>query len=432
MSAIALALCAYLSLHYLLGASVIGCAGGNSCDQLLSSRWATIGGLLPVSGLAAGTYLAILAASLFTGPAAAAPDRRLAWSAMLILVGAATGSAVWFTVIQRWVVGTFCPFCMATHVIGLLLAALVLWQAPKQLRAIAATSAERGTAIELPLENVSSVVRRRMVRRLFAIGIALACMLVACQVSIAPAVAYRSGASQVSERAFNPHAVPLIGSPDAAYVVNLLFDYQCPHCQRMHFMLDELIRRYRGKLAFALCPAPLNTRCNPYVARDADQFKDSCELAKISLAVWLANPKSFPAFDDWMFSLDSGDFWHPRSVDAARAKAAESVGQSNFDAALTDPWIQAHLQSSVKIYGDTIDLVRGGNALPKLVFGPHWVTPGPNNVEDFVSILHDGLGLPSDPTALSSGEDDKANSKNRINSLSPSVDTAQNQDLPGP
>ena len=53
-------------------------------------------------------------------------------------------------------------------------------------------------------------------------------------------------------------------------------------------MLDEAIRRYDGKLAFALCPAPLNTQCNPYIPVDVDQFKDSCELVKTALAVWVA------------------------------------------------------------------------------------------------------------------------------------------------
>ena len=132
LSALALALSAYLGWHYLVGGSVIGCGGGSPCDQVLNSRWSTVGGVLPVSGLAAGAYLAMLAASLFIGPATAAPVRRLAWRAMLVLVGAAAGSAVWFTIVQKWVIGAFCPYCMATHITGLLLAALVIWRAPMQ------------------------------------------------------------------------------------------------------------------------------------------------------------------------------------------------------------------------------------------------------------------------------------------------------------
>ena len=187
-----------------------------------------------------------------------------------------------------------------------------------------------------------------------AIGLALAGILAACQVAFTPPAVYRGGESQDNLPAIDPHAVPLVGSPDALYVVTLLFDYKCPHCQQLHFMLDEAIRRYGGKLAFALCPAPLNTQCNPYIPRDVDEFKDSCELAKVGLAVWVAKREAFPAFDRWMFSFESGDRWHPRSLDAARAKAVELVGQAKFDAAQADPWIDRYMQTSIQIYGDTI------------------------------------------------------------------------------
>jgi len=172
----------------------------------------------------------------------------------------------------------------------------------------------------------------------------------------------------------------------------VLFDYQCSHCQQIHFMLDEAIRRYAGKLAFALCPAPLNTQCNPYIPRDVDEFKNSCELAKIALAVWVAEREMFPAFENWMFTFESGDSWRPRSLETARAKAVELVGQAKFDAAWSDPWIGQYLQTSTQIYGQTIQNGKGG--VPKLIFGPHWVIPEPYNAEDLVIILQKSLAVP--------------------------------------
>ena len=129
---LALALSAYLSWHYLVGGSVIGCGGGSPCDRVLNSRWSTVGGVLPVSGLAAGAYLAMLMASLFIGPSTEVSVRRLAWRAMLVLVGAAAGSAVWFIIVQKWAIGAFCPYCMTAHITGLVLAALTIWQVPRQ------------------------------------------------------------------------------------------------------------------------------------------------------------------------------------------------------------------------------------------------------------------------------------------------------------
>ena len=402
LSALALALSGYLGWHYLTGASMIGCSVESSCDQVLNSRWSLVAGGLPVSGLAVGSYLALLLASVYIGPATASPIRRLAWRAMLILAGAIAGSAVWFIILQRWVVGAFCRYCMATHVTGLAITVLVIWQALKQFgddsaNAAPANCAPSGGARATISKNISSAGQRRHIGTLSKIGpafagLALAGMMAASQVFFTPAPVYRGGESQNNLPAIDPHVSPLIGSPDAPYIVNLLFDYKCPHCQQVHVMLDEVVRRYGGKLAFALCPTPLNTGCNAYVPRDVDEFAGSCELAKIGLAVWVAKREAFPAFDRWMYSFESGDRWHPRSLAAARAKAAELVGQAEFDNALADPWIDWYLQTSIRIYGKT---VQGGNtAIPKLVFGSHWVIPEPNGVGDLVLILHDSLALP--------------------------------------
>jgi uncharacterized membrane protein/protein-disulfide isomerase len=393
LSSLALVLSIYLSWHYLMGGAVIGCGGGSPCDQVLSSRWSSVAGVLPVSGLAAGAYLAMLIASLSIGPATAVPVRRLAWSAMLVLVGAAAGSAVWFIILQKWIIGAFCPYCMTTHIAGLLLAALVIWRAPKQFDDDSTDVNQKNNSLMpeigsvLPIQVASPAVPRRLA----LIGLAMAGILAASQVVFTPPAIYHGGQSQDNLPVLDPRTVPLVGSPDAPYVVTLLFDYKCPHCQQMHFMLDEAIRLYRGKLAFALCPAPLNSRCNPYVAQDEDEYKDSCELAKVGLAVWAADHEAFPAFENWMFSFESGDRWRPRSLDAARTKAVGLVGQAKFDAALANPWTDQYLQTSIRIYGATIQ--SGNNAVPKLVFGSRWVIPQPYDADGLVSILQDILAV---------------------------------------
>jgi uncharacterized membrane protein len=375
-SSLALALSGYLSWHYLVGGSVIGCGGGSSCEKVLSSRWSAIGGVLPVSGLAAGAYLAMLLASLSIGPATAAPVRRLAWGALLVLVGAAAGSAVWFTIVQKWVIGAFCLHCMATHITGLLLAALVIWRAIMQFDGNATPRCVIGP---LPAIGLSMA------------GLALAGILAACQVGITGPAVYR-GESQNELPALDPHAMPLVGSPDAPYVVTLLFDYKCPHCQPLHFMLDEAVRRYGGELAFALCPTPLDSRCNPYILRDMEEYRDSGELVKVGLAVWVTQREAFPVFDRWMFSWESGDRWRPRSLDAARAKAVELVGQAKFEAARADPWIDRYLATCLQIYGATLQGGKGG--VPRLVFGSRWVIPKPVDSDDLVSILQAALAVP--------------------------------------
>ena len=377
LSTLALGLSSYLGWHYLMGGSVVGCGVGSSCDQVLNSRWSAIGGVLPVSGLAAGVYLAMLVSIFFIGPATETSVRQLAWGAMLVIVGAASGSAVWFTILQKWLIGAFCPYCTTTHITGLLLGALVIWQAPRQK--VSPDAAQRIIGF---LPAIGLVV----------VGLSLAGILAAGQLVITIPAVYIESQSQENLPAIEPNSVPLVGSPDAQYVVNLLFDYKCPHCQKMHFMLNEAIRRYDGKLAFALCPAPLDKKCNQYVFSEVEAYKDSCELVKIGLAVWLANREVFPDFENWMFSFESGDRWKPRNLEATRIKAIELLGEENFKNALADPWIDKYLATSVQLYGQTIQSGKGG--VPKLVYDSRWIIPEPYSADDLVSILRDSLGVP--------------------------------------
>src|SRR5262249_40080360 len=161
-----------------------------------SSRWSAVAGVLPVSSLAAGVYLSILVASLFIGPRAPAPVRCLAWRAMLVLAGATAGSAIWFTVVQKWIVGALCPYCLATHALVLLLGVLVIWQARLQFR-------DDSTDVAPTVQDVSP---SRALWRFPVIGLALAGILAACQVGIAPKAEYRSGQSQDNLPAIDPHA----------------------------------------------------------------------------------------------------------------------------------------------------------------------------------------------------------------------------------
>jgi uncharacterized membrane protein/protein-disulfide isomerase len=391
---LALVLSVILSWHYLKGGSMAGCGGGSPCEQVLNSQWSTIAGIIPVSGLAVGVYLALLIASLFIGPATELPIRHLAWSVMLILVGSVSGSAIWFTILQKWIIGHFCPYCMTTHITGLLLAVLVIWRAIKEFDY---QSNDIPLTNHAKVKNISTAIPTRIIRPMAVIGpaligLVLSGILAACQAGFTPSAVYRNGESQDKLPAIDYHTVPMVGSPDAPYIVTLLFDYQCSHCQKIHFMLNEAINRYNGKLAFALCPAPLNKECNPYIPQDVEAFRNSCELARIGLAVWVARREAFPVFDNWMFTFESGDKWQPRSLETTRAKAVELVGQEKFNASLSDPWIGQYIKTCVRIYGQTIQNGKGG--VPKLIYGSHWVIPEPYNADDLVMILQKSLAVP--------------------------------------
>lgn len=372
-----------------------GCGAGSSCEQVLSSRWSSIAGILPVSALAVGVYLAMLVAGFFTGPANETSIRRLAWSLMLLLAGSVAGSALWFIIVQKWFIGDFCPYCMTAHITGLLLAALIIWRAIMAFIDHPDELPPESSAVQ---QTGSPVAARRLFRPLNVAGLVLAglvlagCMAV-CQVVFTPRSVYHGGESQNDLPAVDYRSAPIMGSPDASYIVTLLFDYQCPHCQKLHFMLPEVVHRYAGKLAFVMCPTPLSAGCNPYIPPDMHAYDSSCDLARIGLAVWIADRKAYPAFDDWMFSFESGNRWRPRSIEAARAKAIELVGREAFDAAWSDPRIGRYLNTCTQIFGRTLRNGRGG--VPRLVYNQRWVVPEPDNPDNLVDILQHSLSVPA-------------------------------------
>ncbi len=385
LSAVALALSLYLGWHQVTGGRVIGCGDGSRCDAVLNSRWSTIGGVVPVSGLAAGVYLAMLVAVFYLGAETEASVRRAAWRALLVLAGAALGGAVWFTAVQKWSVGAFCPYCLATHATGLVLAALLCWRVRRE-RDVGAPGDETTIGADV---SASRPIAGGAAVGFAGVGLVAAAALAVAQVTLSPRGVFRGGEASAHAATNEDGAGPRVGPADAPQVVTLLFDYQCPHCQRLHFMLEETVRRYAGQLAFALRPAPLTPACNPYVTRDTMAFRGSCELARIALAVWVADRAAFAEFDRWMFSLEAGARWRPRSVDAARAHAVGLVGEAKLAAALGDPWVERYLQRSVAIFGQT-----GENALPKFVLGSRWVTPEPGDARDLAAILAASLALP--------------------------------------
>ena len=376
LNIIALVLSAVLSWHYMHGGSMPGCGGGSPCEQVLNSRWSTIAGAVPVSGLATGAYLTLLVAVFFTGPGSDSSIRRLAWSVMLLLCGAIAGGAIWFIIVQKWFIGSFCRYCMTIHITGLLLSTLICWRA----------------FIAFKHDPPTGNFQRFKTIGFAGIGLILAGGIAVGQISFTAPANFGTGHTENKLSTINYQTAPILGNRNAPYKVTMLFDYKCPHCQKIHSMLKEVVKQYNDKLALVLCPTPLETQCNPYIPQDIEAFENSCDLAKTGLAVWKASHEAFYVFDRWMFRNESGNVWQPRDLQAARAKAVELIGQSRFDAAGSDPWIQEYIRNCIEEYGLT--MLNGKGGVPKLVFGTRWVTPEPKDANDLTMILQKTLALP--------------------------------------
>lgn len=372
LCAIALIISALLCVHALSGQGLIGCTAGTSCNQVLGSRWSFLFGIIPVSGLAFCLYVVLLFCLVCADRMQEDPAfGSLLWKVTAISAGAITGSAIWFIWLQKNFIRAFCPYCMTAHITGLILSVLIV--------------------IYIHIENKVALTFRRVI--CYVLGLLLACGMAGVQLCTTPRTAFERGFVEEALPQEDPHELPVIGNPDARYCVTLLFDYQCSHCQKIHSLLPEVVRHFNGEVAFVLCPTPLSQECNPYVPSGEDRFKGSCELAKISLALWRTDRQAFKQFDAWLFEPDPVKGWYPRSVEDAYAKAALLSGRSTsgtaggdaLGKAMNDSWIDNYLSTTFELFGRTSQ--NGKAAIPRFIYNSQWIIPDADDATGLESII---------------------------------------------
>lgn len=118
VSLIGLADSIYLTVHHLTGESV-RCTLVSGCDAVLSSRFATIGGL-PVAGFGALAYLTVFSLSTL-----AAYDNRLARKLLLFVILPMMAMTLWLLYLQAFVIHYFCEFCLLSAAVTTALAVIV-------------------------------------------------------------------------------------------------------------------------------------------------------------------------------------------------------------------------------------------------------------------------------------------------------------------
>lgn len=374
-----LAICAagvagYLAVtSFLLKGLPIGCGSGSGCDEVLQSKWSSLFGV-PVGFFAFAAYLAVLAATFCIRKG----------TVLFGLAVAISTSAVWFILLQVFAVKAYCIWCLTDHALGLAMSVAAFVYVDSLAGADASPSDGTGRAGALG-------------------GLALTGVLIVMQVIFGESAAElaRLPGSHNADTGPGPvrriavldgnleivvHDVPVLGSPDAKALIVILFDYCCPHCRKAHGYLVKGLNRYRGQYGLVLLPVPLNPDCNPSVmSRDFEpRFEGSCDLARLALAVWRADPAAFPEYDAWLYEPED-----PRPVTEARAKAESLVGKEALDQALADGWVENRIAEDVKAF-----IQSEVHSVP-IVLSPGMdaVQGRPQSEEELFGILEEELGL---------------------------------------
>jgi protein-disulfide isomerase len=194
----------------------------------------------------------------------------------------------------------------------------------------------------------------------------------------------------------NTGAVPMIGAPDSRVVLVELFDYTCKSCRLLSADLKALRRKWPDTFGIITLVTPINRACNSWVKPTIQDHEGACELARLSLAFWKANPPAFAEFHDYLFTLPLPVT--AAAIDTARRKAAELTGAARMDAALADSWVASQLQQNIATYAR---MTTQSVTMPKLLLHGSNFIEGVGESDAFISAIEQQFNLGGVPVSRS-------------------------------
>lgn len=377
LAAGALGVSLFLTIQGAKSGPIPGCGpdSGFDCASVLASKWSKWFGF-PVSELAMALYLVALAAMAFIGPRATTEHKRFAWRVLVAVAVMVIGAALWFVAVQVFAIGKICNWCMIAHTCGFVLGVMLLIKSPSRGRGMLAIGAVGVSMLivgqllqEPPPTHVTSTWASAVADADEGDGQSREITLLGGRI-----------------RHLKTHDYPIVGSPDAEHVAVYIFDYTCPHCHEQHKNLDAARERYGNSLAIIPMVMPLDSDCNPEVTTTKEQHTSACELAKLSLAVFVADRTKFEAFHEWMFDAEG-----TRGVDESQAKAVELVGEAKLAEAMNDPWIDAEIMKHIGLYNIVSQMINH-RAIPMIVVRAMVVAGQPSSPEELFEAMESKQG----------------------------------------
>lgn len=372
LAVIGLAISGYLLFLKLNGtiSSLRGCGGSGGCENVLGSKWSQWFGI-PVSAFSTLLYAGLLGVTF-------KPSAFLLKGIAVLLLAAAG----WFLGLQIFVLKSFCPWCFATHLVGLAAAVAILKTSSKTK-----TASSGGPAILAGLVLFSVLVLGQI------FGPEPATHRIDEDQSFA-GVTPDAGTSfeksrvisfQNGSKSFRVEDFPILGSPTATHILVKYFDYTCASCLDVESDLEKLIEKHPKEVAVLVLPTPINRACNPHLKSNMSDHPHACELARLGLAAWKADPKKFAEAHKILFSRPVID------GQTARMRLTGIIPASKLDAALADPWVEKILKSNVE---DFRILTRASPVMPKMLIIDGKILQGvARTTAEFVEVIEMALGI---------------------------------------
>lgn len=149
---------------------------------------------------------------------------------------------------------------------------------------------------------------------------------------------------------------PLLGSPDAKYVIVEMLDYTCGHCQNTHAAIHGAMQAYGDQLAVIILPVPLDVTCNSQINSTAAEHREACKIAKLAIAVWHVSPARFAEFHNWLMETKP-------NFAQATVQAETLVDREKLQAELQSSTPSNFIMKNVDLYKRA-----SAGAIPKILF----------------------------------------------------------------
>jgi hypothetical protein len=332
----------------------------------------------------------------------------------------ATGSSIWFILIQAFILRRFCIWCMVDHAAGIAaavlllralwpdvqsqyalplmiaivpLAILILGQLLIEPKTFEVQRAEEVTCAPAPAEPQEPTARdtpphapaptpQPAVTRAPASPPPSPPPAAAPPVA-APApprmLALLEGRLKISTAAF-----PLLGPADAAHVLIDMLDYTCEHCRELHHWLTQARPHFNNQLAVLAIPLPMESTCNPLIQFTNPKHANACTYTRYALAVWHADRASFHEYHDWLYAPP-----RPPHLAEARGRAEQLVGPQAFAAALASPAVNTSIQNAIGVYK-----FLGRGQIPKLVMNRGVLVGQVRSLQRLIQVLEEDFNPP--------------------------------------
>jgi protein-disulfide isomerase/uncharacterized membrane protein len=280
LSFVGLGVSLYLTRHhlsYLQSGAPSACnfGGAWNCDLVSSGQHSTVWGI-PLSHVGSLFYLLTALVSLLG--AARDSIRKSLHGLLVVLSLAAVLASVGLFALSTLVIRAFCLFCMILHAVNLGLLGMTLLGSRSAVRSLASLRPGellRNPALMLILigglfGGLSSMLGIRYVLDSQRTASRLAAELAA------------KNAVKVEPKAGVPlldiPSAPALGPKDAPITLIEVSDFECPFCQKVSGVVEELLTQYPGKIRVVFRHFPLDEACNPLVKRKIHEH--ACAAAR--------------------------------------------------------------------------------------------------------------------------------------------------------